>query len=113
MYEPYNSLQVKNIIKDTLVKSIIDFKPEKFKPYIYSDEVKCEAVSKKAFYKLFKRMVYSAEAESVGILTLKIEETDDPRKQRYCFYDAAHVYSRLTIIVVETEDLIWIEVWPF
>lgn len=102
---------MKNIITE-LVKSVIDFNPKLFKPYILSDVVQCDA-EKKPFYKLFKRMVCTAKAESVGKLKLTIEETDDPRKQRYCFYDEAHVHSRLNFFIKENEDSIFIEILPF
>lgn len=108
-----NKFTIKEIIL-ALVESVIVFYPEYFKPYILSDFVQCDA-EKKPFYKLFKMMVCSAKASSEGPLKLKIEHRDDehPEKQYYCFYDARHVHPRLTIIVVENEDSIWIEVAPF
>jgi len=100
-------------IKEALVKSIIAFNPDYFKPFLFDDKVQCDATSKNAFYKLFKMMVCSAKAESVGKLKLTIEETDDPRKKLYCFYDEVHLHSRLNIDVIENEDSIWIEILPF
>jgi len=73
------------------VKSVIDFNPEYFKPHLYSGLVKYDAISKKAFYKLFKMMVCSAKAASVDNLSLKIEETEESRKKCYCFYDEVHL----------------------
>lgn len=102
-------------ILESLVKSIKDFDPELFKPYLYSEKVKYDAISKKAFYRFFKRMIATAESSSIGPLSLRIEQPayEESGKKHYCFYDIAHVYSRLTIIVVESEDSIWIDVAPF
>ena len=60
-------------------------------------------------------MIATAEYSSIGPLTLRIEQPayEDPGRQNYCFYDAAHVHSRLTINVVEAEDSIWIDLAPF
>lgn len=102
-------------IKRALIHSCINFDAKYFKPFQYSEKVKYDAISKKAFYRFFKRMIATAEYSSIGPLTLRIEQPayEDPEKQHYCFYDVAHVYSRLTIIVVESEDSIWIDVAPF
>ena len=108
-----NKFTIKEI-KIALIESVIDYNLEYFKPFLFSDQVKCEA-DKKAFYRWFKKMIASVEYSSVGPLTLRIEQPayEEPGRQHYKFYDAAHVYSRLTIIVVESEDSIWIEVMPF
>jgi len=60
-------------------------------------------------------MIATAKFSSIGSLTLRIEQPayEESGKLHYSFYDAAHVYSRLTIIVVESVDSIWIDVMPF
>ena len=59
-------------------------------------------------------MVCTAEANSIGALTLRIENhlgrTD---RKRYSFYDEVHLHSRLNIIIVEHEDYLFMDVLPF
>jgi hypothetical protein len=95
------------------VKSVYEFNPKLFKPYIMSDAIQCNA-DKKLLYKFFKRMVCTAEANSIGALTLRIEDhlgrTD---RKTHSFYDEVHLHSRLNIIIVEHGDYLFLEVMPF
>ena len=93
-------------------QSVCDFNPKLFKPYILSDAIQFDG-DKKQFYKLFKRMVCTAKANSVGELSLKIEPTDHPQKKYYCFYDQKHVHARITFTVEEKEDAICLDILPF
>jgi hypothetical protein len=48
-------------------------------------------------------MLLGDKIDSVGELSLRIENThrDNQQVQEYCFYDAVHLYPRLTIMVRE------------
>jgi len=60
-------------------------------------------------------MLRGVKIDSVGELSLKIETVDrqNQQVQEYCFYDAVHVYPRLTIIVKEEADSVYIDILPF
>jgi hypothetical protein len=102
-------------IKAALVKSCLACRPSIFKPYLASEKVKVEDVDKEDFYKFFKYMLQGTKKKSEGELILKIETPDheNPTIQRYCFYDAVHVYPRLTVIVKEEADSVYCDILPF
>jgi len=103
----------KHIILQTIAKSICEFQPVLLKPYIMSDALQCDA-DKKLFYEFFRHMVCTSEANSIGELTLRIEDPlDGYEGQRFCFYDEVHIHPRLNIIVVEIEDRLFMDVLPF
>jgi len=60
-------------------------------------------------------MLVGVIIDSVGELYLRIENTyrDNQQVQEYCFYDAAHVFPRLTIIVKEVADSVYFDIMPF
>jgi hypothetical protein len=102
-------------IKVALVNSCLDCNPRIFKPYLASEKVNVEDVNKEDFYKFFKYMFQVTKKISEGELILKIEIPDheNPSIQRYCFYDAVHVYPRLTIIFNEEADSVYFDILPF
>jgi len=102
-------------IKAALVKSCLACKPSLFKPYLSSEKVKVEDVNKEDFYKFFKYMLRVTKKKSEGELSLKINTVDreNQQVQEYCFYDAVHVYPRLTIIVREEVESIIVDILPF
>lgn len=101
-------------IKEALVKSVVTFDPDYFKPYLFSPQVECEATNKKVFFRYFKRMVCTAEASTIGKLSCKIESSEATEGiLQYSFYDEKHLHPRLIINLKETQALIQIEVMPF
>jgi hypothetical protein len=102
-------------IKAALVKSCLACKPSIFKPYLASEKVNVDDVAKEEFYKFFKYMLHDNKIDSVGELYLKIETVvrQNQQVQEYCFYDAVHMYPRLTIIVKEEADSVYFDILPF
>ena len=103
-------------IKAELILSSINNNPESFLPFLMSAEVETEAPNKKNFYQFFKGMLNHAHESSEGELLLKIEPpTLDTDKQvvNYNFYDNVHKHYRLSIVVKESNNLIYLGVMPF
>jgi hypothetical protein len=103
-------------IKAELILSCIKNKPELFLPLLMSINVQTEFPNKKGFYQFFKNMLNCAHESSEGELTLKIEKpilVADKQSVNYCFYDNFHKYSRLTIEVKESDNLISLGIMPF
>lgn len=102
-------------IKEALVKSCLELKPSLFKPFLASKKVTVDSVDKEAFYKYFKYMIRVTKKISEGELSLKIKTADrqNQQVQEYCFYDAVHLHSRLTIIVREDVNSLYLDVLPF
>jgi len=47
-------------------------------------------------------------------LSLRINtDPEDDHKLEYCFYDAVHLHSRLTIIVREDANSLYLDLLPF
>lgn len=102
-------------IKEALVKSCLALKPSLFKPFLESKKVTVDSNDKGAFYKSFKYMLRVTKMISEGELSLKIKTVDrqNQQVQEYCFYDAVHLHSRLTIIVREDANSLYLDVLPF
>jgi len=102
-------------IKAALVKSCLACKPSLFKPFLSSDKFRSDCPDTESFYKTLKYMLRGVKIDSVGELSLKIETVDrqNQQVQEYCFYDAVHVYPRLTIIVKEEADSVYFDILPF
>ncbi|MDI5896600.1 hypothetical protein [Flavobacterium yafengii] len=106
----------KEKIKAELILSCIKNEPESFLPLLMSINVQTEFPNKKGFYQFFKNMLNCAHESSEGELTLKIEKSilvEDRQSVNYCFYDNFHKYSRLTIEVKESDNLISLGIMPF
>jgi glycogen debranching enzyme len=101
-------------IKEALIKACINSDSIYFKPYLVLEKVKCEP-DKKSFYKLFKYMLAVSKKTSQGELFLKISLPNSEKKniQHYEFFDTLHLHSRLTIIVEEFRDSIYLGILPF
>lgn len=103
-------------IKAQLILSCANNNPESFLPFLMSAEVETEASNKKDFYQFFKGMLNHAHESSEGQLTLKIEQPTchtDKEVFNYNFYDTAHKHHRLSIVVKESNNLIYLGVMPF
>ncbi|MDD2674552.1 MAG: hypothetical protein PHF81_06685 [Flavobacterium sp.] len=103
-------------IKAQLILSITNNNPESFLPFLMSAEVETEASNKKDFYQFFKGMINQAHESSEGELLLKIEQpTLDTDKEvlNYNFYDNVHKHYRLSIVVKESNNLIYLGIMPF
>lgn len=101
-------------IKEALIKACINSDSNYFKPYIFLEKVKCEP-DKENFHKLFKYMLDVSKKTSQGELFLKISIPNSEKKnvQHYEFFDTLHLHSRLTIIVEEYSDSIYLDILPF
>jgi hypothetical protein len=110
-----NKLKSIDSIKEALIKACINSRPSYFKPFLSSDKVTTEWPDKETFYKFFKYMLSASRKISEGELYLKIKLPDKENKnvQHYEFYDSVHLHSRLTIIVVESNDSIHLDILPF
>ena len=103
-------------IKAQFILSCINNDPESFLPFLMSAEVETEAPNKKDFYQFFKGMLNHAHESSEGELLLKIEQpTLDTDKEvvNYNFYDNVHKHYRLSIVVKESNNLIFLDILPF
>lgn len=102
-------------IKEALIKACIKSRPSYFKPFLSSDKVTTEWPDKESFYKFFKYMLVVSKKNSEGELYLKIKfpDPENINIKRYKFYDSVHLHSRLTIIVVESDDTIHLNILPF
>lgn len=102
-------------IKESLIKACIKSRPSYFKPFFLSDKVTTEWPDKESFYKFFKYMLSASRKMSEGELHIKIKPPDPENKKvmYYKFFDAVHLHSRLTIIVVESDDSIHLDILPF
>ena len=103
-------------IKAQFILSCINNDPESFLPFLMSAEVETEAPNKKDFYQFLKGMLNHAHESSEGELLLKIEQpTLDTDKEvvNYNFYDNVHKHYRLSIVVKESNNLIFLDILPF
>jgi hypothetical protein len=103
-------------IKAQLILSCIKNDPESFLTFLMSPEVKTETPNKKDFYEFFKGMLSHAHENSEGELLLRIEQTSlDSEKEvrNYNFYDNVHKHYRLSIVVKDSNNLIYLDVIPF
>ncbi len=102
-------------IKEALIKASVKSRPSYFKPFLSSDKVTTDFPDKETFYKFFKYILSTSRKMSEGELLLKIKLPDPENKnvQQYKFYDSVHIHSRLTIIVVESNDSINLDILPF
>ena len=99
-------------IKEALIKACIKSRPSYFKPYLLSGKVSTEWPDNIRFYKFFKLMIYHSRKMSDGEIHLRIESKDE-NKNLYNFYDSIHVYPRLTVVVLELNGNLKIDVLPF
>jgi hypothetical protein len=101
-------------IKEALIKACIKSRPSYFKPYLESEKVITGFPNKESFYKFLKNMLAFSRKSSIGELSLKISppKTDDDC-EIYGFYDFCHVYARLSIMVKESDESIFVDILPF
>jgi hypothetical protein len=103
-------------ILHALIESCINFNPKLLKPSLLSEKIVTDMPNKIRFYKFFKHMLLSAKEKSEGQISLKIEKPNwenDKSLEYYNLYDSVHTHSRLSIIVKETKDKIFLDVMPF
>lgn len=102
-------------IKKSLIEACEKGNINLFKTAFFSDKVKIESSSKEDFFDFFQERIESAHHKVEGNLYLKIRlpEDEDEFTESYEFYSKNHLYSRLSINVVETIELIEIDVIPF
>ncbi|PJX22781.1 hypothetical protein CAP47_07075 [Psychroflexus sp. S27] len=103
-------------IKTALLEACLNGDAELFIDFLQSDLVETNMPNKMRFYRFFKRMIKDSQENTIGGLNLRIEDADWLEKdgrQIYCSYDQMHKYPRLTLIVKETTNRIYIETMPF
>lgn len=110
--ENVNKIESVQKIKEALIKACIKSRPSYFKPYLLSGKVINECSDNESFYKFFKLMISNSRKMSDGEIHLRIE-TKGENKSLYNFYDSIHVYPRLTVVVLEQNDNLHIDVLPF
>lgn len=104
------------IILDALIYSCLNFDPNYFKPFLFSEKVKTDMPNKILFFNFFKQMLLNAKENSVGTMSLKIEKPEwenDKTIEYYNLYDNIHKHSRLSILVKEIADEIYLDTMPF
>ena len=106
----------KEIILNKLIESCLSFDAKLFKPYLQSEIVITDALDKKKFYSFFKKMLATAQSNSIEPMSFKIEIPhweDEENMKHYNLYDSVHKHSRLCIRVKETESQVYLETMPF
>ena len=106
----------KEIILNKLIYSCLNFDAKIFKPYLQSEIVITDALDKKKFYSFFKKMLATAQSNSIEPMSFKIEIPhweDEENMKHYNLYDSVHKHSRLCIRVKETESQVYLETMPF
>ena len=106
----------KEIILNKLIESCLSFDAKLFKPYLQSEIVITDAPDKKRFYSFFKKMLLTAQSNSIKPMSFKIEMPDweeEENMKHYNLYDSVHKHSRLSLKVRESENSIYIETMPF
>ena len=103
------------LIKENLIKSCLAQNSSLFIESLMSPIVIVNCPNKTRFYRFFKHMVNCTKCNSIGILNLKIEHPDwDKFKYtHYNFYDDIHRYPRLTVMVKEVGEYLYLDVPPF
>lgn len=103
-------------IKTSLIEACLNGDSELFINCLNSNLVETNMPNKMRFYRFFKRMVENSQQNSIGGLTLRIENADWKKEkgyQAYNFYDQMHKYARLSLLIKEKESGIYIETMPF
>lgn len=100
-------------IKKALAFSCINANPQSFIPFLLSKNVTTQFPNKARFYSFFKSMLEPLKQFKKGELILKVEPFgDDKFSKLYNFYDSRHKYARLTMIVKESNNKIYLDVSP-
>jgi hypothetical protein len=107
-----NKIESVQKIKEALIKACIKSRPSYFKPYLLSGKVINEWPDNESFYKFFKLMISNSRKMSDGEIHLRVESKDE-NKSLFNFYDSIHVYPRLTVVVLELNGNLHINVLPF
>jgi hypothetical protein len=102
-------------IKKALIYSCVHKQAIYFLPFLFHPSVKVQAVSKIRFFNCLKRMIHCMDENSTGKISLRIKEVSwlEGNVLAYGFYDEIHTYSRLTIHVTETEEMLHLDILPF
>jgi hypothetical protein len=102
-------------IKKALIYSCVHKRAIYFFPFLFHPSVKVEAVSKIKFFSCLKRMIHCMDENSTGKISLRIKEVSwlEGNVLAYGFYDEKHTHSRLTIHVIETEEMLHLDILPF
>ena len=104
------------IIKESLINICLNNNAKEFIPYLLSKKVETNMPNKMKFYRFFKHMLKCARENSIGKWTLRIEKTfwnNNQNSVAYNFYDNEHKFARLSIVVTEQDDKIFLETLPF
>lgn len=108
----YNAIQ----IKEALIASCLENNPRDFIPFLLSQNVTTEFPNKMRCYRYFKMLLSCAQTNSVGPLSLKIEQyewLEDKNLFNLNFYDNIHKYSRISIQWKEYSNSVFINPMPF
>ena len=103
-------------IKNQLIECCISKDTASFIPYLLSRNVSVDYINKLRFYKFLKYMVKGNMGCSKRTFNFKIEKLkidNDLKSYDISFYDNYHLYPRVILEIIETENRIFIEVSPF
>lgn len=112
----FNTVNTIGNIKAALIHSCINYEPHSFLPYLQSELIDTDMPSKDKFFVFFRYMLRLVKRNSKSELVLKIETVDDNPDltfNYYNFYDNFHQNPRLSIIVKELSNKIFLEILPF
>jgi hypothetical protein len=100
-------------IINTLIESIISFDALRFLPTLLTNDI-IVSYSKVYFYQFFKESLFSSKEKTIGVLTLKIEESlMDKDAKSFNFYDEIHLYPRFSIDIKKTNSQVELQLYPF
>lgn len=106
---------IMKILKKVFIYSCIHKKAIYFLPFLHFTRVKVDSVYKYSFYKWFRHKLCCMSKNSIGKISFKVTDASwyDKDFLAYNFYDEVHTYSRLTVLIKETEGNLYIDVFPF
>lgn len=102
-------------IKKSLIETCETGNINIFKPAFFSEKVKVCSQSKDNFLDFFEERLEHAHYKTEGNLYLKIRlpKGEDEFTEAYDFYSINHLYSRISVHIVESSEFIEIDVIPF
>ena len=103
-------------IKNGLINSCLNGNAKSFIPFLLAEKVETGMPNKTRFYRFFKHMLDCSKCNSIGEWDLQIENADwmnEKNSLAYNFFDKVHKYARLTLMIRENNERIYIETMPF
>ncbi len=100
-------------LKGVLIESCMKNDLSAFKPILNSPQVIIDGNDKAKFFSFFEKTLQEAHKKSKGDWSLGIENADwikDKSAEVYDFYDGKNKQPRISVVLEESENGVWIEV---